>query len=346
MVTDAARQEWEEGASGGPRGPAGGNRFAEAGNEARSWFATAPPEKKEAIRDLHRLRPAWNLIVLPYVVAWVVAWRILEGGPSWPVRIGCWLAIGVCIHALAILMHEAIHGNLFRVRWMDRWASVLLGAPAFFSGSAYRVNHLLHHWYNRTEDDPDEFTNLTRNRSLLSAAFYAWGVIGMPVYLIHVPVNALRRGTPRDRADVLLEYGLILALYAGVLAMAIRHDALPMLLHGWLVPATVAAMFGNVRGWAEHAMTLPGNPLTQTRTVRSNALVSLLMCNLNYHLEHHLFPAMPWYNLPRLHHLLEEDYRRAGSFVYRSYLRFLWDALRVGVHGLAQPQGSAPRHPG
>jgi fatty acid desaturase len=56
------------------------------------------------------------------------------------------------------------------------------------------------------------------------------------------------------------------------------------------------------------------------------------MCNLNYHLEHHLFPAVPWYNLPHVHRLLQEDYRAAGSFIYRSYLRFCWDAVRGGVH--------------
>jgi fatty acid desaturase len=57
------------------------------------------------------------------------------------------------------------------------------------------------------------------------------------------------------------------------------------------------------------------------------------MCNLNYHLEHHLFPAVPWYNLPRLHALLAGQYRRAGAYVHRSYLGFLWEAARAGVHG-------------
>ena len=69
-------------------------------------------------------------------------------------------------------------------------------------------------------------------------------------------------------------------------------------------------MFGNVRSWAEHALTRPGDPLTCTRTVTSNRVVSFLMCNLNYHLEHHLFPGVPWYNLPALHALLADEYRR------------------------------------
>ena len=90
-------------------------------------------------------------------------------------------------------------------------------------------------------------------------------------------------------------------------------------------------------------MTRAGHPLTQTRTVTSNALVSFFMCNLNYHLEHHLFPAMPWYNLPRLHALLQDEYRNAGSFVYASYARFVWDAVRGGVHGEAPEEASRNR---
>lgn len=88
-----------------------------------------------------------------------------------------------------------------------------------------------------------------------------------------------------------------------------------------------------MRSWAEHALTRPGHPLTHTRTVTSNLVVSFLMCNLNYHLEHHLFPGVPWYNLPRVHALLADEYRRAGAFVHRSYLGFLREAARAGVHG-------------
>ena len=100
----------------------------------------------------------------------------------------------------------------------------------------------------------------------------------------------------------------------------------------------VAAGIVNVRGWSEHMLTRPGHPLTHTRTVTSNGVVRFFMCNLNYHLEHHLFPGIPWYNLPRVHALLQDDYARAAASVYRSYVVFLWDALRVGVHGHAPPR--------
>jgi fatty acid desaturase len=98
---------------------------------------------------------------------------------------------------------------------------------------------------------------------------------------------------------------------------------------------------GNVRGWAEHALTVPGELLTETRTVTSNRLFSFLNVNLNYHLEHHLFPGVPWYNLPKVHRILRDDYAQAGASIYRSYTRFLYDAFRAGVHGVAPPRPAA-----
>jgi fatty acid desaturase len=59
----------------------------------------------------------------------------------------------------------------------------------------------------------------------------------------------------------------------------------------------------------------------------------LFNINLNYHLEHHLFPGVPWYNLPKVHRILLDDYTAAGSSIYRSYTRFLIDAFRAGIYG-------------
>jgi fatty acid desaturase len=232
-------------------------------------------------------------------------------------------------------MHEGVHGNLFRRRWLDRWVGFYMGAPSLFSVTAYRVSHTLHHRLNRTEGDPNEITNVSENPRILALTFYAWLCVGMIPYLVHVPLSALRNGRPDGRRAVVIEHALLGGLYACVFWLAVRFGFVDAIVHCWLLPAIVAGLFGNVRGWAEHTMTVRGHPLTQTRTVTSKAIVSFFMCNLNYHLEHHLHPGMPWYNLRKLHALLEDDYRRAASFVYRSYLAFLWDALRTGVHGLA-----------
>ena len=205
--------------------------------------------------------------------------------------------------------------------------------PALFSFTAYKVAHLTHHRNTRTSRDPDDFLNVSSSRLLRSLVFYGWLAAGMLAYLLHVPRGGWRLAGRRDRRAILSEYATIGVTAVSALMVFGWLGRLEVPLHAWLLPLPVAVAFGNVRSWAEHALTRPGHPLTHTRTVKSNRVVSFLMCNLNYHLEHHLFPGVPWYNLPLLHTLLSDEYRRAGAFVHRSYLRFLWEAGRAGVHG-------------
>jgi fatty acid desaturase len=313
-------------------------------DQSRAFLATLDPAKRAVIRQLHLIHPAWNAMAFVFAALWIGTALVVEALPPWPVRVLGYLVMGASLHALGVLMHEGTHGNLFRKRGLDRWAAFFLGAPTLVSAAAYRVTHRLHHQHNRTEQDPDEFGNYARSPRLLSVLFYAWGVIGMLVFLVHVPVNALRRGTPRDRWIILLEYGLLGILFASICLWAVSAGRTSLLLHGWLYPMLVVVVIVNVRGWSEHALTEPGSALTQTRTVRSNPVLRFFLCNLNYHLEHHLFPSVPWYNLPRLHALLADEIRNGGGYFYKSYARFLWDAVRIGAHGHApRPRPSSGR---
>lgn len=304
-----------------------------APRENQLWARTLDPEKRAAIRELHRLRPARNLIALLFFGAWAGMALLSHAYPYWPIRAMGYLVIGTAIHALAILMHEGSHGNLFRHRALDRWYGYVCGVPALLCYTAYRIVHQLHHRHTRSALDPEEFTNLSRRRWVHCLAFYLWALVGAVTYVVLVPVTAWTRGHRRDRIDILVEYALFFALGITLFAAATAHGWALELLHSLVIPWAVVTAFTNVRGWAEHAMTDPAHPLTRTRVVTSNRIVSFLMCNTNYHLEHHLYPSMPWYNLRKLHVLLQDEYRQTGSFVESSYLRFLWDGLRAGVHG-------------
>jgi len=46
-----------------------------------------------------------------------------------------------------------------------------------------------------------------------------------------------------------------------------------------------------------------------TRTVLMNPVSRFIYLNMNYHLEHHMFTMVPYYNLPRLHDLIKHDGR-------------------------------------
>lgn len=297
------------------------------------WYRTLDPAKREAIRQLHRVNPYWNLVALLFVLLWIATAVVMLYANSWLTYFPGYIVIGMLIYGMANIMHEGVHGTLFRFRRWDRWYGFLMGMPAMFPLTAYGIYHLLHHKYNRTERDPNEFANITKDRRLLSLFFYVWIVLGIFISSVRLPYVAIKHATPIERRRILVEYCILLLVLAAVLGASWQQGYLVEVAHVWIVPLVIAAFLGNVRGWAEHELTVPGNLLTETRTVTSNRLLSFLNLNQNYHVEHHLFPGVPWYNLPKVHAILRNEYEAAGTSIYRSYTRFLWDAFRAGAHG-------------
>ena len=44
-----------------------------------------------------------------------------------------------------------------------------------------------------------------------------------------------------------------------------------------------------------------------SRTVKMNPCSRFIYWNMNYHIEHHMFPLVPYHALPRLHELVKAD---------------------------------------
>jgi fatty acid desaturase len=296
----------------------------------RQLLSVIPTEVMRSLKKLHRREPWWNLMCLVYPGLWLTCAVVMQRYPGWPVRVAGVLVIGISIQALGILMHEALHRNLFRQARLDRWAAFVCGVVVFFSGTAYKVAHLNHHGHTRTSLDQDEISNLCRTEAQYRLFFYVWAVAGTFLYFFIVPYKALSIAKAPERARIVSEYAAMAAIYVLVVVACAAMGHASWLLWYWLLPAQVGLLLSNVRGLSEHLCTLPGSGLLSTRTTTSTKVVSFLMCNLNYHLEHHLFPGIPWYNLPKAHQLLLPSYSRMGVHIQRSYLGYLIQALRGG----------------
>ena len=44
-----------------------------------------------------------------------------------------------------------------------------------------------------------------------------------------------------------------------------------------------------------------------TRSVRLNPIISFIYWSMEYHIEHHMFPSVPSYNLPKLHDAIKDQ---------------------------------------
>lgn len=284
-------------------------------------FSDLSPEKKAKIRELHTIQPWWNLKIIVFLFIWAVAGFIAVTVDVIMLRILCYFIIGATVHGLGILMHDGVHRVMFRSKLLNHWVAFLCGLPALLSMTAYRVGHLPHHRHERGEGDPDELENLSRDPRILAGLSCLIFLFGEVFGFYRVgPVNAFRVKS-KERRDILVEYFVVTVVF-GVAFLLVPFL---IMLHVWILPALVAIPLTNVRTLAEHVLTPATNRWTATRTVVSNRFVSFFMCNLNFHIEHHLFPAVPWYRLPRLHRLLAEDLKLMDAQIYGSYTRFLVD---------------------
>jgi fatty acid desaturase len=60
-----------------------------------------------------------------------------------------------------------------------------------------------------------------------------------------------------------------------------------------------------------------------SRTVYINPVSRWIYWNMNYHVEHHMFPMVPYYNLPRLHELIKHDLPAPDPSIWHAYRTML-----------------------
>ena len=241
--------------------------------------------------------------------------------------------VGVQQHGLFILAHEAAHYRLFRDRTVNDAVGRAIGMAGAISMCTYRVIHRLHHNNLYTDEDPDTAIHggyprgtayLCRKLALDAIGWNAWKTFA---YFFGAPAlneATQRAARPLDdtspqlrraaRIDRWFVVGFQLLAPLACFALA-GGRGLAEYAAFWLVPmVTVLQPILRLRAICEHgAVSDLASPLTAARSNRTgggvlNVLGRALLFphHVNYHLEHHLYPAVPHYRLPTLHRLLAD----------------------------------------
>ena len=117
-------------------------------------------------------------------------------------------------------------------------------------------------------------------------------------------------------------------IYIATVTAAIYFQTfLPLVLIG--LPSLYGAWLMVMYGMTQHA-GLAENVLDHRlncRTVNMNLLNRFLYWNMNYHIEHHMFPLVPYHQLPKLHALMKNDCPPMYTSIYAAWKEILW-ALR------------------
>ncbi len=141
---------------------------------------------------------------------------------------------------------------------------------------------------------------------------------------------------------------IYLLIYAGVIGLAIYHRSiLPLMFVG--LPTFYGSWLTQIYGNTQHA-GLAENVLDHRlncRTVYMNRINRFLYWNMNYHVEHHMFPLVPYHNLPRLHELVKADMPTPYASTFEAWRELLAGRAAAGERpGLPrQTQAAYTDHP-
>lgn len=239
--------------------------------------------------------------------------------------------IGALQHGISILLHETVHSLFFvNKRLNDLVGNMLFAYPIGFS-LEYRRVHFAHHANLGESADPD----MVNYRDFPAPAatflkkvlldFSGFGAVFQFLGIGAARPVATQKASRGHLVGIVLMQLFILAIFT-LLGYPLLYFVL------WLFPlVTVAKGLAQLRNLAEHvSFTTEAGTHQRFRTFRSNLLERFFIgpLNFNYHAEHHWYPAIPYYNLPRAHALLVKhpDYA-ASVLISSSYTRTIKDAI-------------------
>ena len=220
--------------------------------------------------------------------------------------------------------HECIHSNFARSTRINRLAGILWLLPVFVNFSLFRCYHLEHHKNTKLPDDPEPsgvFSSLWEYVLIFpTAVFYSPLVMTVQASLGRLPVFA---HSEKMRRDVQLD-NLVLCLWLVCTVTCTVIFRQYAFLCYWF-PFLFVYPIGCWSVIAEHYdCDQDQSPLCNTRSLSSNLLFRCFVWNGNYHAEHHAYPSIPAYSLPRLHTIIGKHFK----YQERSYILFHWKLIR------------------
>jgi fatty acid desaturase len=320
---------------------------------------------RTGLLDPHELRllnaPRPMIPVRDTLVHWVLIAMTLAAVAYYPAYWAVGLAmvlIGVNQYGLYIIGHDGLHRRLFPdVRTNDLWNDMMVIGSFGAITRLNRHNHMTHHRVTCLPGDPDrhKYTHDGKDPVLPFLAFLSglsnlWPSVRnvfWPSSPSPVPSQATEAPGNHDSyslRDIAILAGWQLGLF-GALTMAVGWWAYPTL---WLAPFYLFAYRGDLtRVFCEHSMLT-----TDAAADGSMRLISYTSSwlerqffaphNMNHHIVHHLWPSIPYYNLPRADGIIRQSdivRGREPRLVWRrSYLGYL---ARYFRWRLANPQPRA-----
>ncbi|MDI7861571.1 fatty acid desaturase family protein [Rhizobiaceae bacterium n13] len=307
----------------------------ETGLASAKWYHTEVPRKtmKElmqrsdgpAVRDT----VIWlgSMIVFAGLAIWL--W------PSWwsvPFFLGYGVLYG---SASDSRWHECGHGTAFKTRWMNDAVYQIASFMMIRNPVIWRWSHTRHHTDTIIVGRDPEIVFM-KPIELLRIVLNVFGILDAGHGMKSMVINAFGRIDPEEKSfvpdmeqpKVIRIARMWFAIYAATIVLALAMQSiLPLMLVGF--PRLYGAWHHVMTGLLQHgglADNVTDHRLN-SRTVLMNPISRFIYWNMNYHVEHHMFPMVPYHALPRLHALIRDDLPAPNTSIWDAYKQ-MWPAVK------------------
>jgi fatty acid desaturase len=330
-------------------------RAVEMGLASAEWYHTDVP--RATMKELMQRKdgPAfrdtiiWIVLILGSALGGIMTW-----GTWWCLPF--FFVYGVLYGSSSdSRWHECGHGTAFKTRWMNDVIYEIASFMVMRNSTAWKWSHARHHTDTIIVGRDAEIA-VMRPPVLLKIVLLFTGALDFRYGFVTLVRQAFGKVSDEEKTYIpeTEQTRVITVARWHMVIYAIAVGA-AVYLWSWLPLVLIGGprIYGNwhmyMTGLLQHiglADNVTDHRLN-TRTVLMNPISCWIYWNMNYHVEHHMFPMVPYHALPRLHELIKHDLPAPNTSMWHAYkevwpvvmrqLRYEDDYLKRDLPPTARP---------
>ena len=218
------------------------------------------------------------------------------------------------------IWHEAGHKTAFKSNYLNNFFYHIGSFMANFEPTRWRWTHFRHHSNTLFTKDPYDFeieiakptdllffiTRLIPGGNVLF--FHKSPVFETMKHAFGITTDVMEESIPdKEKSKCRFVSRIhVLIWISTIISSIVLQSWLPLLY--FLLPGWYGNTLFELCGVTQHAGLRNDikDHRYSTRTVYLNPIFSFLYWHMEYHIEHHMFPTVPSYNLPKLHTMIKD----------------------------------------
>jgi fatty acid desaturase len=276
---------------------------------------------KDEVRRLHTMEPWKHFLIVfrQYLLLIASTLGLIYFETPW-IWIPLAFVLGFTIFNFTVLLHEVVHNAVFvpgrKSRLLNRILGLVYAFPSGISASQFTRWHLDHHAeLGSSTEDPKRFHLSPKvNKRWVKLLYYT-----PALFFIYFRAAATETSTyPENLQKVIKRERLCTILFQlSLVALCYFLGGAGVLLRAYVLPVFfIFPIAFSLNRLGQHLNINPEDPAQWSTLVKSSWFWNFSFLYSNFHVEHHYFPGIPFYNLARVHKILQPFYRSRGMKAY------------------------------